>query len=78
VRHERQYRRPSLSRRGVLFILALRGLSHPGDHVAAGQSLRHDRHGDRHRTTLLLAAGGCIWAGLLVIGGIGIGGGIGA
>ncbi len=33
---------------GVLFILALRGLSHPDDQPA-GQHLRHDRHGDRHR-----------------------------
>ena len=33
---------------GVLFIFALRGLSHPDD-LAPGQSLRHDRHGDRHR-----------------------------
>ena len=33
---------------GVLFILALRGPVAP-DHLAAGQPLRHDRHGDRHR-----------------------------
>ena len=32
---------------GVLFIFALRGLSLAGD-LAPGQSLRHDRHGDRH------------------------------
>ena len=33
---------------GVLFILALRGLSSP-ETLAAGQPLRHGRHGDRHR-----------------------------
>ena len=33
---------------GVLFILALRGLSSAGDR-AARQPLRHRRHGDRDR-----------------------------
>ena len=33
---------------GVLFILALRGLSSPAT-SRAGQSLRHDRHGHRRR-----------------------------
>ena len=33
---------------GVLFILALRGLSSP-DIQPARQHVRHDRHGDRHR-----------------------------
>ena len=33
---------------GILFILALRGLSQPG-HQPARQHLRHDRHGHRHR-----------------------------
>ena len=32
---------------GVLFILALRGLSHP-ETQPAGQPVRHGRHGDRH------------------------------
>ena len=34
---------------GVLFILALRGLSSP-ETSRAGQPLRHDRHGDRDRS----------------------------
>ena len=34
----------------VCFIMALRGLSLAG-HVAAGQPVRHRRHGDRDRVT---------------------------
>ena len=44
--------RSPISIAGVLFILALRGLSSPG-HVAPGQPVRHDRHGDRGRSTTL-------------------------
>ena len=33
---------------GILFILALRGLSHPTT-SRQGNTLRHDRHGHRHR-----------------------------
>ena len=33
---------------GILFILALRGLSHPTT-SRQGNMLRHDRHGHRHR-----------------------------
>ena len=62
---------------GVLFILSLRGLSSPASSRRA--TIRHDRHGDRRRAPRLP----CIrrparigW--LLVIGGIAIGGSIGA
>ena len=40
---------------GVLFILALRGLSSPAT-SRRGNMLRHDRHGHRHVTTLAQSA----------------------
>ena len=62
---------------GVLFILALRGLSHPRPRGRA--TLRHGRHGARHPDDARLRAAGWRLAGwLLVILGLAIGGGIGA
>ena len=63
---------------GVLFILALRGPVLAG-HLAPGQPLRHDRHGDRHRrprSAVVAARRPVGW--LLVMLGLAIGGGIGA
>ena len=60
---------------GVLFILALRGLSSPAI-IAAGQSLRHDRHGDRDRHDARLSPAGRTSAWILVVVGMAIGGGI--
>ena len=63
---------------GVLFILALRGLSSP-EIEPAGQSLRHDRHGDRDRHDARRASACRVAvAWLLVVVGIAFGGGIGA
>jgi hypothetical protein len=68
----------------VLYLVAARPLrSQPAGpvvagHVAAGQPLRHDRHGHRHRHDARLSPALPAWGWLLVIAGIGIGGGIGA
>ena len=60
----------------VLFILALRGLSSSG-HVAAGQPLRHDRHGDRGDRHAAASRHGRAGAIGLILLGIVIGGSIG-
>ena len=51
---------------GVLFILALRGLSSP-EIEPAGQSVRHGRHGDRDRHHARLASAGGAGAWVLVV-----------
>ena len=62
---------------GVLFILALRGLSSPAT-SRAGQSLRHDRHGDRRGDDAAAACSRPSAGLLLIVVGVGIGGGVGA
>ena len=62
---------------GVLFILALRGLSSP-DTSRRGNHVRHDRHDDRRADHAWLASAGRSAAWGLVVGGIAVGGGIGA
>ena len=62
---------------GVLFILALRGLSHPTT-SRQGNHLRHDRHGHRHRHHAGAGHARRSAASALIVLGLAIGGGVGA
>ena len=62
---------------GVLFILALRGLSHPSS-ARQGNTFGMVGMGIAILTTLAVAAPTDITSWLLIVGGLGIGGGIGA
>ena len=76
-RDERQSRSLLYLVAGVLFILALRGLSHP-ETSPAGQSLRHDRHGASpiaHDAGWRISPAGFGRPGCLIVLGVAIGGG---
>ena len=82
TRNERlngRHRRLAYLVSGVLFILALQGLSSPGT-SRARQPQRHDRHGHRRWSTTLLGRPASLdpvtWG--LIAGGVAIGGSIGA